>query len=227
MKFEITATPREQHGTGVARRMRRDGSVPGVVYGGSKEVAAIQLDHNGIYHQLKQEAFHASILTLEVSGTKEQVLLRDVQMHPFKPMVLHVDFQRVSETEKIHMKIPLHFINADIAPGVKLSGGIVSHIMNEVEVKCLAKDLPEYFEVDLSHLETGHSVHLSDLKIPENVELLELQHGDLPIATVVIPRGHVEEAAAAVAEVAPEAEAAAAVAASVAAPAKAPPTSKS
>lgn len=223
MKFEITATPRDQHGTGVSRRMRLAGSVPGVVYGGSKDVAAIQLDHNGIYHQLKQEAFHASILTLEVSGAKEQVLLRDVQMHPFKPLVLHVDFQRVSATEKIHMKIPLHFINADVAPGVKLSGGIVSHIMNEVEVKCLAKDLPEYFEVDLSHLETGHSIHLSELKIPENVELLELQHGDLPIATVVIPRGHIEEAAAAVAEVAPEAEGAAAPAT----PAKAAPTSKS
>lgn len=220
MKFEITATPREQRGTGVSRRMRLAGSVPGVIYGGSKEVAAIQLDHNGIYHQLKQEAFHASILTLEVSGAKEQVLLRDVQMHPFKPLVLHVDFQRVSATEKIHMKIPLHFINADLAPGVKLGGGIISHIMNEVEVKCLAKDLPEYFEVDLSHLETGDSIHLSELKIPENVELLEMQHGeDLPIATVVIPRGHVEEAATAVAEVAPEAEAAA--------PAKAAPASKS
>lgn len=223
MKFEIIANSRSRQGTSEARRMRREGLVPGVVYGGNKESAPIELDHNGIYHQLKQEAFHASILTMELAGNTEQVLLRNVQMHPFKPMVLHVDFQRVSATEKIHMKIPLHFINAEIAPGVKLGGGIVSHIMNEVEVKCLAKDLPEYIEVDLAHLETGHSVHLSELVIPENVELVEGLHGeDLPVATVVIPRGHIEEEREAAAEeVAPEEEAAAA------APAKTPPASKS
>lgn len=196
MQFEITASSRALQGTGASRRLRRDGKVPGILYGAGKTVGKIEVDHNSLYHQLKQEVFHASILTLNLDGQKEQVLLRDVQMHPFKPLVLHVDFQRVSQTEKIHVKVPLHFINAEIAPGVKLSGGNVSHILNEVDVSCLPKDLPEFLEVDLANLAAGHSIHLSELKVPAGVEITTLARGeDLAIATITIPRGNKEDEA--------------------------------
>ena len=198
MKIEISATPRTIQGTGASRRLRRAGRIPAVIYGGGKDAAAIELDHKEVYYQLRNEAFHASILSLELDGKKEQVLLRDYQMHPFRPLVLHVDFQRVNPKDKIHMKVPLHFVNADIAPGVKLSSGIVSHIVTEVEVACLPKDLPEFVEVDLANLAAGASVHLSELKLPKGVELLALTKGDdLAVASISIPRGVIEAAAAA------------------------------
>jgi large subunit ribosomal protein L25 len=198
MKIEISATPRTIQGTGASRRLRRTGRIPAVIYGGGKDAAAIELDHKEVFYQLKNEAFHASILSLELDGKKEQVLLRDYQMHPFRPLVLHVDFQRVNPKEKIHMKVPLHFINADIAPGVKLSSGIVSHIVTEVDVACLPKDLPEFVEVDLANLAAGNSIHLSELKLPKGVEIVALTKGDdLAVASIAIPRGAIEAAAAA------------------------------
>jgi large subunit ribosomal protein L25 len=190
MNIEINATPRTVQGTGASRRLRRAGRVPGVLYGGGQTAAPIELDHKELYFSLKNEAFHSSILSLNLDGKKEQVLLRDYQMHPFKPLVLHVDFQRVSQTEKIHVKVPLHFINEDIAPGVKLSGGNVSHILTEVEVSCLPKDLPEFIEVDLGNLTAGHSVHLSEIPLPKGVGFVALAKGeDLAVATILAPRG--------------------------------------
>lgn len=198
MKIEISADKRTVQGKGASRRLRGSGKVPGVIYGGEQPAESIELDHNELYHKLKMEAFHASILALSVSGTKESVLLRDVQMHPFKQKVLHVDFQRIAKNTKIHMKVPLHFINAEISPGVKTSGGIVSHVMTEVDISCLPDDLPEFISVDLIDMVEGQTLHLSDLTIPENVEIPALTKGDdLPVATIVIPRAApVEEEAA-------------------------------
>ena len=199
MQIEISAKKRELQGKGASRRLRGSGRVPGIVYGGENPAQSIELDHNDLYHQLKLEAFHASILTMDVEGKKEPVLLRDIQMHPFKVQVLHIDFQRVDPNKKIHMKVPLHFINADIAPGVKLSAGIVSHVLTELDVSCLPKDLPEFITVDLADLTAGNTLHLRDLKVPEGVEIPALLKGeDLPVATIVIPRGVAAEEAAGV-----------------------------
>ncbi|SEP00379.1 50S ribosomal protein L25/general stress protein Ctc [Nitrosovibrio sp. Nv6] len=201
MQIEISAKKRTLQGKGASRRLRGSGTVPGVIYGGESPAQAIQLDHNSLYHQLKQEAFHASILSMEVEGQKERVLLRDIQMHPFKLQVLHIDFQRVDPNKKIHMKVPLHFMNEEIAPGVKLSSGIVSRVLTELDVSCLPKDLPEFISVDLADLAAGNTIHLSDLQLPEGVEVPSLVKGDdLPVATIVIPRAvAAEEAAAGVA----------------------------
>ncbi|MCE7913490.1 MAG: 50S ribosomal protein L25/general stress protein Ctc [Nitrosomonas sp. PRO4] len=198
MKIEISADQRTQQGKGASRRLRRSGKVPAIIYGGDQAAQPIEMDHNDLFHKLKLEAFHASILSLNVSGNKEQVLLRDIQMHPYKQQVLHVDFQRVNKSKKIHMKVPLHFINAEISPGVKISGGIVSHIMNEVDVSCLPADLPEYISIDLGELTAGHTLHLSDLVLPHGVEIVALAKGDnSPVATIVIPRSALSEGATA------------------------------
>ncbi|MBK9325596.1 MAG: 50S ribosomal protein L25/general stress protein Ctc [Thiobacillaceae bacterium] len=178
MHIEINASKREAQGTGASRRLRRAGRVPGIVYGGGKDAQSVDFDHKELYFSLKNEAFHSSVLNLNLDGAKEPVLLRDFQMHPYKPLVLHVDFQRVDATHKIHMKVPLHFVNADIAPGVKLGGGVVNHILTEVDVSCLPGALPEFIEVDLGNLEAGQSLHLSDLKLPAGVELTALARGD-------------------------------------------------
>ncbi len=189
MKIAIKAESRKGQGTGASRRLRRADKVPGIVYGGGKDATVIELDHNNLYHKLKLEAFHASILDMELEGKTEPVLLRDVQMHAWKQIVLHVDFQRVAADKKIHMKVPLHFINADIAPGVKVSSGIVSHIINELLISCLPKDLPEFIEVDLKDLAAGHSLHLSNLQMPADVESVALHKGDdQSVATIIIPR---------------------------------------
>ncbi|HEX7606358.1 MAG TPA: 50S ribosomal protein L25/general stress protein Ctc, partial [Usitatibacter sp.] len=137
MKIEIKAEPRSVQGTGASRRLRRGSKVPGVVYGAGKDAQSIEVDHKDLWFKLKMEAFHASILDLEVSGDKSQVLLRDYQMHPYKPLILHVDFQRVAADRKIHMRVPLHFVNAEISPGVKVAGGQVQHVMNELDIACL------------------------------------------------------------------------------------------
>lgn len=198
MKIEISADKRTLQGKGASRRLRGSGKVPAIIYGGDQAAQSIEMDHNDLFHKLKLEAFHASILTLNVSGDKEQVLLRDIQMHPFKQQVLHVDFQRVDKNKKIHMKVPLHFINAEISPGVKTSGGIVSHILTEVDISCLPADLPEYISVDLAELTAGHTLHLSDLVLPKGVETIALAKGDnLPVATIVVPRSVLSEEAAA------------------------------
>jgi large subunit ribosomal protein L25 len=201
MQIEISAEKRELQGKGASRRLRGSGKVPGIIYGGENPAQPIELDHNNLYHQLKLEAFHASILTMSVEGQKEKVLLRDIQMHPFKPQVLHIDFQRVASNKKIHMKVPLHFINEDIAPGVKLAGGLVSHVLTELDVSCLPKDLPEFISIDVGELAAGNTIHLSNLQLPEGVEIPALMKGeDLPVATIAIPRAvAAEEAAAGVA----------------------------
>lgn len=195
MKIEITANNRTLQGKGASRRLRIAGKVPAVIYGGETPAQSIELDHNNLYHKLKLEAFHASILSIDVDGKKEKVLLRDTQMHPFKQQVYHVDFQRVDPKKKIHMKVPLHFINAESSPGVKTSGGNVSHVLTEVDISCLPKDLPEFISVDLIELSAGHTLHLSDLVLPKNVEILALAKtgGNLPVVTIVIPRAVISE----------------------------------
>ena len=189
MQIEIDANSRVMQGKGASRRLRNAGKVPGIVYGGEGQAQSIELDHNNLFHKLKLEAFHASILSLNLGEKKEQVLLRDVQMHPFKQQVLHVDFQRVDKNKKIHMKVPLHFINAEIAPGVKLSGGLISHVLTEVDITCLPKDLPEFITADLSEMTAGSTLHLKDLKLPKGVEIIALNRGDdLPVATLIVNR---------------------------------------
>jgi large subunit ribosomal protein L25 len=201
MQIEITAKKREAQGTGASRRLRRSGNVPGIVYGGGKDAVNIELNHKDLFLQFRHEAFHASILDLILDGKKEQVLLRDFQMHPVRNTIQHIDFQRISASEKIHVKVPFHFTNAEVAPGVKLAHGVVTHVMTEADVTCLPKNLPEFIEVDLSQLEAGHSIHLSELKLPKGVEFVQLAHGDdAAVASIPVPRGGVaadeEEAAA-------------------------------
>lgn len=197
MSIEIKATKRDVKGTGASRRLRRAGTVPGVVYGGGKDPVSVVLDHKELFMQFRHEAFHASILDLVLDGKKESVLMRDYQLHPVRNTIQHIDFQRVSSTEKIHVKVPFHFINADVAPGVKLGGGIVAHIMTEADVSCLPKDLPEFIEVDVANLEMGHSIHLSEIKLPKGVNFVQLAHGDdAAVASIAKTRGGVSDAAA-------------------------------
>ena len=199
MKIEFTAFPRTAQGTGASRRLRGAGKVPGIVYGANKSAKPIEVDHHALYRHLKLEAFHASILDMSYEGAKQQVLLRDVQMHPFRPLVLHVDFQRIDKNEKIHMKVPLHFTNAEICPGVKQGGGVVNHIMNEADIQCLPDDLPEYIEVNVEKLELGQSIHFNDLALPKGVEAVARLKKDNPaVVTVQVPKvAAVEEEVAA------------------------------
>ena len=198
MQIEISANKRALQGKGASRRLRGCGKVPGIIYGGENPAQAIELDHNNLYNKLKLEAFHASILSIDLGGEKEQVLLRDLQMHPFKLQVLHIDFQRVDQNKKIHMKVPLHFVNAEVSPGVKISGGIVSHVLTELDISCLARDLPEFIQVDLTELAANNSVHLSNLKLPHGVEIPTLTRGDnSAVATIIIPRAVISEESAA------------------------------
>lgn len=198
MQIEISANKRVLQGKGASRRLRGCGKVPGIIYGGENPAQAIELDHNNLYNKLKLEAFHASILSIDLGGEKEQVLLRDLQMHPFKLQVLHIDFQRVDQNKKIHMKVPLHFVNAEVSPGVKISGGIVSHVLTELDISCLARDLPEFIQVDLTELAANNSVHLSNLKLSHGVEIPALTRGDnSAVATIIIPRAVISEESAA------------------------------
>ena len=209
MALEVIAQSRKQQGTGASRRLRNSGKVPGIVYGGKTGAVTIELDHNALFHALRNEKFHASILDLTLDGAKEQVLLRAVNMHPFKVQVQHIDFQRVSADEKIHMRVPLHFVNADASPAVKLGGAMVSHVMNDVEVRCLPADLPEYIEVDLSTIEVGHSVHIRDLNLPAGVEIGLRAKENPAVATAQIPRAAIAEEEATAAAAADAASAAA------------------
>jgi large subunit ribosomal protein L25 len=220
--IEFTAFPRHTEGRGASRRMRRTGKAPGIVYGGSTPPQPIELDHNALIHALRTEAFHASILTMKVDGSSTQVLLRDVQMHPFRNEVLHVDFQRIDPSRKIHMKVPLHFANEELSPAVTTQGAIVSHVMTEIDIACLPKDLPEFIEVDLSELDTTHSLHVSGVKLPPGVAIVSRRAGDPVIATAVVPKAVVETE-----EAAPEGEAAAAATAAPAADAAKPAEAKS
>ena len=188
--MKVIAFPRKEQGTGASRRLRNAGQTPAIVYGGTAAPLNIALDHNALYHALKKEAFHSSILDLEIEGKVEQVLLRDFQVHAYKQLVLHVDFQRVDASQKIHVKVPLHFINADVSPAVKQSSAVISHVLTELDISCLPKDLPEFVAVDLSTLEAGHSIHLSDLKLPNGVTAVTQEN--LTVATAAVPAGKVE-----------------------------------
>ncbi|MFZ1181379.1 MAG: 50S ribosomal protein L25/general stress protein Ctc [Herbaspirillum sp.] len=188
--MKVIAFPRKEQGTGASRRLRNAGQTPAIVYGGAAAPLSITLDHNALYHALKKEAFHSSILDLEIDGKVEQVLLRDFQVHAYKQLVLHVDFQRVDAAQKIHVKVPLHFVNAEISPAVKLSSGIISHVMTELDISCLPKDLPEFVSVDLAGLEVGHSIHLADLQLPNGVTAVSQEN--LTVATASVPAGKVE-----------------------------------
>jgi large subunit ribosomal protein L25 len=201
MAIEISARKREAQGTGASRRLRRMGRVPGIVYGGDRGPVNIELEHQELFLGLRNEKFHASILTLALDGAKEQVLLRAVNMHPFKMQVQHIDFQRVSKDKKIHMKVPLHFVNAEKSPGVKEQGGVVNHVMTELDIVCFPDDLPEFVEVDLANLSVGHSLHVRELAMPKGVELALHKDENPVVATVVVPAlvAEEEEAAPAVA----------------------------
>jgi large subunit ribosomal protein L25 len=193
MAIEITARKREAQGTGASRRLRHMGMVPGILYGGEKDPVSIELDHKDLLQNLRNEKFHASILSLDLAGAKEQVLLRAVNMHPYKLQVQHIDFQRVQKDKKIHMKVPLHFANAEKSPGVKEQGGVVNHVLNELDVTCFPDDLPEFIEVDLSTLTVAHSMHLRDIKLPKGVETALHKDENPVVATVVIPAIIAEE----------------------------------
>lgn len=207
--MKVIAFNRNLQGSGASRRLRNAGQTPGIIYGGTEAPVMIALDGNALYHALKKEAFHGSILDMEIDGKTQQVLLRDFQMHAFKQLVLHADFQRVDATSKVHKKVALHFVNAEISPAVKLHGAIVSHVMAELEISCLPGDLPEFISVDLANIDVGHSIHVADLALPKGVTAIT--HGsNQTVATAAVPAGHVAaEATAAAAEAAPAAAAAA------------------
>ncbi|MBU3543563.1 MAG: 50S ribosomal protein L25/general stress protein Ctc [Betaproteobacteria bacterium] len=210
--MKVVAFERSVQGTGASRRLRNSGKTPGIIYGSKNPAVAIELDHNALFHALRKEAFHSSILDLEIDGKAQKVLLRDYQMHPFKPLVLHIDFQRVSATEKVHMRVPLHFINAENSNAVKLQGAVVSHITTEIEVSCLPADLPEFIEVDLGGIEVGgHGIHAKDLTLPKGVSLvLHVEQENPVLANARIPavKAADTEVAPAAAAAAPAADAA-------------------
>ena len=189
--FILEAEPRDDLGKGASRRLRREGKVPAIMYGAGKEPTSISLEHNELLHHLENEAFFSHILTVKLNGKDESAILKDVQRHPSKPVINHIDLQRVSAKEKIRVNVPIHFINEDQAPGVK-EGGLVTHSITEIEVICLPKDLPEFIEADLSNLAMDGIYHMTDIKTPKGVELVELTHGadhDQPVASIHMPRG--------------------------------------
>lgn len=194
-QFEVEATVRHDIGKGASRRLRREEKVPGVVYGGGKDTVSLSFEHKKVAKSLDNEAFYSHILTLKTNGSAERVILKDIQRHPYKARILHLDFQRVRADEKLHMHVPLHFIGAEKAPGVKDAGGIVSHIESDVEVSCFPDDLPESIELDISEMQLNQILHLSDIKLPKGVELVALAHGnDKPVVSVHIPRVEEEPA---------------------------------
>src|SRR4249920_294522 len=201
MAIEVVAQARKVQGRGASRRLRHSGKVPGILYGGKTPPVNLELDQNALYHQLRDEKFHASILTLSLDGAKQQVLVRAVNMHPWKTEVQHIDFQRVSADEKIHIKVPLHFVNAEKSPAIKEQGGLITHVLNDIEVRCLPSDLPEFIQVDLSNISIGHSIHVRDIALPKGVELALGGNENPTVASAQIPKAAIaeEEAAAAAA----------------------------
>src|SRR5258708_17526315 len=198
--MKVVATIREAQGTGASRRLRHQGKVPGILYGGRSEAVNIELDHNPLFHSLKREKFHASVLEMELEGRSERVLLRDFQMHPYRPLVLHIDFQRVAEDQKIHVRVPLHFVGAENSPAVKASGAIIGHVLSDLDISCLPRDLPEFIEVDLSHLTAQDTVHVRDLKLPAGGSAALRGKENPGGARVTLPSVQAEEEGAAVAE---------------------------
>jgi large subunit ribosomal protein L25 len=189
VRFELQAEARSAQGRAANRELRRQGKVPAVLYGGGADPAAIQLDHNALLRQMSQEAFYTSILTVSIDGQSQSVVVKDVQRHPARPVVLHLDFQRILEDQEITLDVPLHFVGEAAAKGVKEQGGVVEHLATDVEVSCLPRDLPAFIEVDVSQLELNQILHLSDLKLPEGVSLVALaHHQDKPVVTIAPPR---------------------------------------
>ena len=195
MKF--VAFERAKQGTGASRRLRNTGRTPGIVYGSTAEPALIEVDHNALWHALKKEAFHSSVLSMEIDGKEQAVLLRDVQMHPFKQLILHIDFQRVDATTKLHMKVPLHFSGDENSPAVKTDGCIANHVLTEIEVLCLPTDLPEFIKVDLSGLKKNGSLHLNDIVLPKGVTAVTHGKNNPVVVSVVVIAAPVEAAPAA------------------------------
>ena len=188
IEHKISATSRTDEGKGASRRLRRSGQLPAIIYGANADPASIQLEHEKAYLASKNEWFYSSILTLEVDGTPELVLLRDMQRHPYKQLIMHLDFQRVRAGEAVHVSVPLHFMNADKSPAGKSAGVVITHEMNEIDISCLPKDLPEYIEVDLTEMDAGDTIHLSQVKLPEGVEVPELKFGEDHDVAVVVAR---------------------------------------
>jgi len=197
--MKVVATTRQAQGTCASRRLRHANKVPGVIYGGGSPATAIEVDHNPLFHSLRKEKFHASILDMELDGTSEQVLLRDFQMHPYRPQVLHVDFQRVSADKPIHVRVPLHFVGQENSPAVKQSAAIIGHVLQEVDIACLPKDLPEFIEIDLSELTAQDTVKVRDLKLPAGVKAVLKGKENPVVVSVTIAGAQVEEEAAAAA----------------------------
>ena len=195
MKF--VAFERSKQGTGASRRLRITGRTPGIVYGGTGEPLPIELDHNALWHAIKKEAFHASILDMELNGNTSKVLLRDLQMHPFKQLILHADFQRVDANTMLHMKVPLHFSGEDVSPAVKLDACLINHVANELEIACLPANLPEFIAVDLSGLKKGTSLHVNDVPLPAGVKAVTRGKENPVIVSVTAPVEEVVEAVAA------------------------------
>ncbi|MBA2653662.1 MAG: 50S ribosomal protein L25/general stress protein Ctc [Gammaproteobacteria bacterium] len=189
--YELTAETRAENGKGSSRRMRRlENKFPAIIYGGDKNPEMVSLDHNTFVHALENEGFYSHILTLSIGGKKEKVVLKDLHRHPSKPKILHADFLRVSAKTKITMNVPLHFKGEEVSPGVKTQGGIVSHLMSDIEVRCLPGNLPEFIEIDLSGLSIGDAIHLSELKLPKGVEITALAQGkefDQPVVSIHKP----------------------------------------
>lgn len=193
--MKVVATTRTAQGTSASRRLRIDKQVPGVLYGGQGKPVNIAVEHNPLFHALRKEKFHASILDMELDGKPERVLLRDCQMHPYKPQVLHIDLQRVSEDQKVHMRVPLHFKGQEHSPAVKESAALVSHVQSDVGIACLPKDLPEFIEVDLSGLTVHQTLRVLDLKLPAGVTPV-LRGKENPVVVAVVVKGEeVEEVA--------------------------------
>ena len=181
--FELTAVSRTDLGKGATRRLRKENKVPAVVYGAGSEPVSITLGHNELLHSTENEAFFSHILSLEIDGKKENVVIKDLQRHPSRAILMHADFLRINLNEKLKVNVPIHFIGEDVAPGVKL-GGVVTHDLVDVEVECLPKNLPEFIEVDISELELGESIHLTNLTAPKGTELVALTHGDLQVVSI-------------------------------------------
>ncbi len=203
--MKVVAFERSKQGTGASRRLRISGRTPGIVYGSASEPKLIELDHNALWHALKKEAFHSSVLNMDIAGTEHKVLLRDVQVNPYKQLILHVDFQRVDATTRLHMKVPLHFSGDDQSPAVKSEGCIANHVLSEVEVLCLPADLPEFIKVDLSGLKKGSSLHLADIPMPKGVKVVTHGGDKNPVVVSVVAVAGGDEAPA---EATPEAAAA-------------------
>jgi large subunit ribosomal protein L25 len=202
--MKIAAFERSKQGTGASRRLRITGRTPGILYGGLNQPQLIEFDHNTLWHALKKEAFHASVLSLDIDGTEHPALLRDVQMHPFKQLVLHVDFQRVDASTKLHMKVPLHFSGDENSQAIKTEGCIANHVISEIEVLCLPADLPEFIKVDLSGLKKGASLHLSDIAMPKGVTYVPHGGDKNPVVVSVVVVASAEPVAeAAAADAAP------------------------